>query len=96
MISQTVLGALSVVGFYLSSPLQAYSALFAGGCVVVPTAYYAWITKTTLNASRLLFHGVLRMVLTAVFVAVAIVVVGIEPAGFFATLCVVQLGYLVK
>ena len=96
VVAQILLSILAVVGFYFVSPLQAHSALVASACVVIPTAYYAWITKTTLNASRLLFHGVLRMVLTVVLVAVAIVAVGIEPAGFFATLCAIQLAYLVK
>lgn len=94
VVAQALLGALSAAALLIISPAQAHSALLAAGCIFFPTAYYAWVTSRTLDASRLLAHGVMRMVLTGVLMAVAIVSVGIEPAGFFATFCVVQLAYL--
>ena len=95
VVAQALLGALSTLAFLAISFEQAHSALIAAGCVWMPTAYYAWVSSRTLNATRLLFHGVLRMVLTGVLMAVAIVSVGIEPLGFFTTFIVVQLAYLV-
>ena len=75
---------------------HAQSALIATGCVLLPTAYYAWVSQRTLNATRLLAHGVMRMCLTGVLMAVAIVAVGIEPVSFFTTLATLHLAYLVK
>ena len=63
---------------------------------VLPSAYYAWVLGSSLNATRLLLHGVLKTVLTVVLVAVSIVVFGIEPLGFFVTLALMQLSYLVS
>ena len=94
VVAQALLGALSAAAFLIISPAQAHSALIATGCVFFPTAYYAWVTSRTLDASRLLAHGVMRMILAGVLMAVAIISVGIKPAGFFATFCIVQLAYL--
>ncbi len=82
--------------FFFIAPAQGRSALAALGSCVIPSLYYAWVQQHTLNATRLLLHGVLRMVLTATFMALSIVVVGIEPAGFFVTFAVMQFAYLAK
>ena len=95
VIVQALLGVVSTLTFLAISFAQAHSALIAVGCVVIPTAYYAWVSSRTLHATRLLFHGVLRMVLTGVLMAVVIVSIGIEPVGFFTTFGLIQLAYLV-
>lgn len=73
---------------------EALSASLATLAVVLPNAYYAWVSERSFNANRLLAQGVMRMVLAATLVAVCIVVVGIAPMGFFATLIAMQFAYL--
>ena len=75
---------------------QARSALLASVCVIGPTAYFAWVQGRTLHATRVLLHGVVRIALTVTLMAVCIVVVRIEPLGFFVTLAVVQGAYFVR
>lgn len=82
--------------FFLIAPVQGRSALLALASTVIPSLYYAWVQHRTLNAARLLLHGVLRIVLTGTLLAVSIVVAGIEPLGFFVTFALVQLGYLAR
>ncbi len=93
---QTTLGGLCILVFWLISPLQARSALMAAASTVLPGLYYAWVQQRTFNATRLLMHGVLRMLLTATLIGVSIAAVGIEPVSFFATFAIVQLGYFAK
>ena len=62
----------------------------------LPSGYYAWVQTRTFNATKLLLHGVLRMLLTVTLMAVCIVVFTIEPVGFFATFAVMQLSYLTR
>ena len=69
------------------------SALFALFSCVVPSAYYAWVQSRTFNATRLLAHGVMKMLLTGTLMALFVVVVGIAPVGFFVTFAIVQLAY---
>lgn len=63
---------------------------------IAPCAYYAWMSSRTFNASRLLAQGVIKTILTAVLMAVAIVVFAIEPLGFFVTFAVMQLSYFAR
>ena len=63
-------------------------------CVLLPTMYYAWVQARTLNATRILVNGVLKMLFTIVLMGISIAVIGIEPLGFFVTFAAMQLGYL--
>ncbi|XOV83819.1 MAG: ATP synthase subunit I [bacterium] len=90
---QAMIGLVCVGGFSVYELDQGRSALLAGLSSLLPTAYYAWVLGRTLNAARLLFHGVLRSVLTMMALALCIVLTAIEPLGFFTTLAVMQLSY---
>lgn len=72
---------------------QGFSAALAMISSLLPNAYYAWVQQRTFNATRLLLHGVLRMLLTATLMALSIVVFGIKPAGFFVSFAIMQLAY---
>ena len=91
---QAGIGMLATGTFFLVSLTAGTSAILASGCVLLPTAYCAWVQARTLLAARILAHGVLKMLLTVTLMGVCIVVIGIEPLGFFATFAVMQLGYL--
>lgn len=91
---QAGIGGLATGAFFLVSRLAGTSAILATGCVLLPTMYYAWVQARTLLAARILAHGVLKMLLTVTLMGVCIVVIGIEPLGFFATFAIMQLGYL--
>ena len=91
---QAGIGLLTTGTFFLVSRTAGTSAFLATCCVLLPTAYYAWVQARTLLAARILAHGVLKMMLTVTLMGVCIVVIGIEPLGFFATFAVMQLGYL--
>ena len=70
------------------------SALLAVGVSWFPAAYFAWVQARILNATRLMMHGVMKIVLTIVLMALVMVKVKIEPVGFFVTFAVIQLSYL--
>ncbi|MFT7651242.1 MAG: F0F1-type ATP synthase assembly protein I [Candidatus Azotimanducaceae bacterium] len=91
---QAGIGLLATGAFFLVGRTAGISAFLATGCVLFPTMYYAWVQARTLVAARILAHGVLKMLLTVTLMGVCIVVIGIEPLGFFATFAVMQLGYL--
>ncbi len=91
---QAAIGLLCALTFLWVDTASSRSALLALASTVVPSAYYAWVLGSSLNATRLLLHGVLKTVLTIILVAVSIVVFGIEPLGFFVTLALMQLSYL--
>jgi F0F1-type ATP synthase assembly protein I len=91
---QAVIGLLCVGAFSTYQLDQGKSALLAGLSSVLPTAYYAWVTNRTLDATRLLLHGVLRSLFTLTALVLCMVLVAIEPLGFFITFAVMQLSYL--
>ena len=47
-----------------------------------------------MQAGRILFHGVLKMMMTVIFLTLSIVVIGVEPLAFFLTFGLMQLSYL--
>lgn len=91
---QAGLGIVCSMAFYIRSPRAGTSAMLALACVLIPAGYYAWVQARTLNGPRLLFQGVMKMVLTMLGMAVSVVVFGVEALGFFVTFAVMQLGYL--
>ena len=93
VVFQLGIGLICSVVFSLVSISAGTSALMASACVVLPTAYYAWVQARVRSATRILLHGVLKMILTVVLMAVCIVVFGIEPLGFFVTFGLIQLAY---
>lgn len=93
VVLQAVIGLVCVGAFSAYQLDQGQSALLAGLSSLVPTAYYAWVTSRTLNAVRLLMHGVLRSLLTMTALALCIVLKAIEPLGFFMTFALMQLSY---
>jgi len=93
---QAWIGLACSVVFLFVSVASARSALLALVASLFPCAYYAWVQSRTFSATRLLMHGVLKTLLTAVLMAVAIVAFNIEPAGFFVTFAVMQLSYLAR
>lgn len=91
---QAAIGVSATVLFWVWNSAAGMSALMALACVLIPTAYYAWLQQRTLVATRILVHGVLKMVLTVTLMAVCIIKFGIEPLGFFATFAAMQLSYI--
>jgi len=96
VVVQALLGALCSAGFFVLGISSGTSAVLAALSTGLPSAYYVWVQSRTFNASRLLLHGVLKMLLTFVLVAVCIVKVGIEPLAFFVTFAVMQFAYLTR
>jgi F0F1-type ATP synthase assembly protein I len=96
VVVQALLGAVCSAGFFTASTHSGTSAVLALLSSGIPSAYYAWVQARTYNATRLLLHGVLKMMLTLVFMMVCIVRVGIDPLAFFVTFAVMQLGYLTR
>ena len=93
---QAGIGATSSVMFFLIKPAAGASAGMAMATVLLPTLYYAWFQARTFHAARALAHGVIKMVLTVILMAVCIAVVGIDPVGYFVTFAAMQFGYLVR
>ena len=103
VVAQAAIGAMCVVVFFAFPNMGTETGTSAGMSAVcallvswIPSAYYAYVQAQMLNAARLLMHGVLKTLLTVTLMAVCIVVVTIEPLGFFVTFAVMQLGYLTR
>ncbi len=96
VVVQALLGVACSAVFFAFDASSGRSAVLALISSVVPSAYYAWVQSRTMNATRLLLHGVLRSVFTVTLMAVCVVVLSIEPLGFFVTFALMQLGYLTK
>ena len=95
VVAQALIGLVCAAIFMVSQASQGRAACLALGSGLVPSAYYAWTMARINNPTRLLMHGVLKTLLTLVLVGVSIVVFTVEPLGFFVTLAVMQLAYLV-
>lgn len=74
---------------------QSVSALAAGLASVIPAGLYAWRASVERSATRFLLQGVLKFALTLVLVAACIIAIQPAPAGFFGTLVLMQLMYVV-
>ena len=96
VVVQALLGVACSAAFFACDASSGRSAFLALMSSALPSAYYAWVQSRTLNATRLLMHGVLKSVFTVTLMAVCVVVFSIEPLGFFVTFAVMQLGYLTK
>lgn len=74
---------------------QTVSALAAGMASVIPAGLYAWRASVERSATRFLLQGVLKFALTLVLVAACIILIRPAAAGFFGTLALMQLMYVV-
>ena len=74
---------------------QTVSVLAAGTASVVPAALYAWRASVERSATRFLLQGVLKFALTILLVAVCIILLRPAAAGFFGTLILLQVMYVV-
>jgi F0F1-type ATP synthase assembly protein I len=74
---------------------QTVSVLAAGMASVLPAALYAWRASVERSATRFLLQGVLKFALTIVLVAACIILLKPAAAGFFGTLILLQLTYVV-
>ena len=91
-------GGLSQAGSALLAGPQLGSALLGGAVIVLPNALFAFGVTRRLSldgddarlreARRLVGHGALKWLLSAVLTAVAVSMVALEPLGFFAALTV--------
>jgi len=94
IVVQALLGFVCITAFFVLDAASSRSALLALFCTIIPSAYYAWVQARTLNAMRLLAHGVLRSLFTVSLITICIVRLNIDPLGFFVTFTVLQLSYL--
>ena len=74
---------------------QTVSALAAGMASVIPAGLYAWRASVERSATGFLLQGVLKFALTIVLVAACIILIRPAAAGFFGTLILLQVAYVV-
>ncbi len=74
---------------------QALAALAGGLVAVAPAALFAWRASVERSARRLLLHGVLKFLLSRVLLALAMILLKPQAAGFFTTFIAVQLMYVI-
>jgi hypothetical protein len=70
------------------------AALLAMVTTLGPSAFYVWVQQRTFNATRLLLHGVYKIVATMTLMAVSLAVFKAQPLGFFVSFAVMQLAYV--
>ncbi len=91
---QTGIGALCSIGFLAHSIPAGMASFTAMLNVLLPAMYFAWVQARTFSAVRLVYQGVSKMLVTVVLMAVGLVVLKVEPLGFFTTFAAMHLGYL--
>ena len=92
---QLLLCTVAAAGLLVWDVSQAFSALLAGVCCVVPGAIFAWRTTVERSPARLLSQGVLKFALTLLLMAGCIVAFGPAAVGFFGTVALLQSMYVV-
>lgn len=74
---------------------QTLSALAAGMASVIPAGLYAWRASVERSATSFLLQGFVKFGLTLVLMAAGIILVKPAAAGFFGTLILLQMMYVV-
>ena len=92
---QACAAMIAAVCLLLLSVEEATAALLAGAVGVIPGGYLAWRAQVERSPGRLLGQGMVKFVLTVVLMAVAFVWFKPPPFGFFATLVLMQIMYIV-
>lgn len=95
VILQVCTALLMAAGMFFLSEDQALAALLAGLVCVIPAGYYAWRVAGERSPGKLLGQGVFKFVLTLVLMALVFAWLKPPPLGFFATLVLMQLMYVV-
>ena len=92
---QACAAMVAAVGFLLLSADEASAALLAGAVGVIPSGYLAWRTQVERSPGRLLGQGMAKFGLTLLLMTLAFVWFSPPPFGFFATLVLMQLMYII-
>lgn len=92
---QACAAIVAAVALLLLSVEEATAALLAGAVGVIPGGYLAWRAQVERSPGRLLGQGMVKFVLTVVLMTVAFVWFKPPPFGFFATLVLMQIMYIV-
>ena len=91
---QLLIGAVASLGFLGLDVAQSYAALIGALTIILPSAYLAWSNSRTTNPVRILAQGVVKTVTTCLLMVVALVFLQVQPLGFFSSLVIVQVSYL--
>ncbi len=92
---QVFTAVVTAAGLLLVSAEEAVSALLAGAVCAIPNGLFAWRAQVERSPGRLLGQGIGKTVLTLILMVVAFAVFKPRPLGFFATLGLLQLMYVV-
>ncbi len=74
---------------------QTVAALAAGLASAIPAGLYAWRASVERSATKFLLQGVVKFALTLFLVAACIILIKPAAAGFFGTLILMQVMYVV-
>ena len=69
------------------------AALAGGGSVLLPNAWFAWSSTRRKPGEWLLVQGMVKLMLTAVLMAVVLKSFSPQPAGFFSGVIVALLAH---
>ena len=81
--------------FWLWQAEQARAALMGGLVMVIPNAFYAWVTTRRQSAEGVLVNGLVKFVLGLAGIAFVLKVFQPPPLGFFTGLVGVVLAHAV-
>ncbi|RPG26246.1 MAG: hypothetical protein CBC17_002535 [Gammaproteobacteria bacterium TMED57] len=71
-----------------------YSTLAGFLCVVVPSAYYAWVSQRTMIGPRIVAQGVLKIMGTGVLMALFLGLGSVQALWFLLGVVTAQISYL--
>ena len=93
VVLQGALGTVCLLAFLGVGLGESMAAFLAMVTTVAPSAYYAWFQQRTFNASRLLLHGVYKVLATMLLMVMSFAVFEARPVGYFVSFGVMQLSY---
>jgi hypothetical protein len=91
---QGIIGLLCLIVFLWVDVDEGLAVLMAMVTTLLPSAYYAWFQQRTLNATRLLLHGIYRAMATVALMVIGLVVIKVAPLGFLVSFALMQFAYL--
>ena len=83
-----------VLAAFLSGRHASYSTLAGLLCVVVPSAYYAWVSQRSTTGLRIVAQGVIKIMGTGVGMALFLVLGSVQVLWFLLGLVTAQMSYL--
>ena len=92
---QSLIGTLCVCFFFLLGREEGLSALLAVVAVTIPNVWFGLMVRGERDPTKDVIRAFIRIAFLLVNLGIAFAVFDIEPLGFFASMALVQLSFVI-